>query len=1381
MSHSLTDQIICISGMERSGTSLIARTLNILGVYLGPTENSILETEYNAKGCWEHRQLLDINEQILIRLGGNTHEIPVFPFQWEKQPFLTDLRSKAREIIQKNFSGHPLWGWKDTRNCLTLPFWQNILPSIDYVICIRNPIDVAQSLVNRKWVETYPKAFDLWMNYTYELLRNTAGKRRHIVFYEDMMTNWDVELKRFAKFLNNPSLSEQESIREKINQFVSQELQHYETPIENLIDNQDVNFPAKALFSILRLNNDVEINALNNNSYITNHFSDKILDIFSFYSSLEQKNTNTLLLEGNNLRERLIQLEAELISENAELKAALSSKSIEFENLKTQAASYKNELIELNFNLSQIKTERDNLITDILQAKTERNDLDKILFKYKGDLVRIKNERDELRNNLHKNQIEYESIIIQNEDNARTVNKLEEEISNDKAHIASLNNQLKAIDVYIQQKEQDIRIALSALEITQSGIGWYVLQRYRNLTYRLMPTGSLRRRFYDFMLGGAIAGRKRKKSKSNIEVIGTTLARSGDVPITSQIQDFAVCTIASKNYLSAVRVFAHSLRKTNPNTPVFVLLVDQVDGAFDPTAEPFQVITLDELNNIPEPQYFKFKYTPIELNTAAKPYFLEYLFKKIKLSRVCYFDPDIYIFHSLQGLWDLLNGYSIILTPHITQPYSDNRDPSELAINLAGIFNLGFIGISNTPSSDRFLQWWKNRMYDFCFMAPNAGMHVDQNWVNFAPVMYDGVFILRDPAYNIAYWNLHYRGKQLRFLSQNRLLIDDRPAVFYHFSGLPLNNIEKISIHQNRFTLSDFPNLRPLFEMYRNLLLNNGYEQTRNLEYAYGRFENGAIIPSFARQIYNHLDKNQIREFGDPFSVQNKKPFFEWLNEPVDNDSQLVITRLHMELYRARTDLRSIFPDPLGRDRSAFRIWLENSAMRDHNLDRCFVFVGQLNKTIKRQSSHTSILLFSIRQVAKEAIKSLVQKKTGVVNFLRRVDRAIFGSPASSLAATPIINTNGTSSTIESLNSLPFGINIAGYIQGEFGVAEVSRASIRAVEKTNLPFVINNISTSNHHYNDKTYKTFSDENPFCVNLIHVNADMVPEYVKLKTPQYFRNRYNIGYWFWELANFPARWQASFEPFDEIWVASTFCQESIAKSSPIPVVKMTFPIILSDKEIAPDRDMFKIPKDKFLFLFSFDYLSVFERKNPLAVLKAFNKAFDKRDDVILVVKTINMEYAPEKVEQLKAEMRRSNVHLLEGHLSRHEMLTLVASCDSYVSLHRSEGFGLGMAQAMYFGKPVIATGYSGNMEFMNHNNSFLVKYKLTELEQDFGPYEKGNFWAEPDINDAADLMYRVFQKTDDVVKIAEQGRLNIQNKMTPSITGRQIIDRLNLRIR
>lgn len=355
------------------------------------------------------------------------------------------------------------------------------------------------------------------------------------------------------------------------------------------------------------------------------------------------------------------------------------------------------------------------------------------------------------------------------------------------------------------------------------------------------------------------------------------------------------------------------------------------------------------------------------------------------------------------------------------------------------------------------------------------------------------------------------------------------------------------------------------------------------------------------------------------------------------------------------------------------------------------------------------------------------------------------------------------------------GINIAGYINGEFGIGEGVRANIRAVEAAGIPFVINNFTRSPHRKQDTTYQNFSSDNPHPINLIQVNADQVATFIKHTGSSYFENKYNIGFWAWEIPAFPPEWQPAFNHFHEIWTYSNSCAEAIAQVSPIPVIKIMPSISLPAPSLS--REALNIPKNKFIFLFVFDFSSRIERKNPLTAIQAFKQAFGDDDSVLLIVKSSNSNKFPEEQASLNSAIaNNSNIKHLDGYLSKDKINGLLYNCDCYVSMHRCEGFGLTMAEAMFYGKPVIATGYSSNTEFMNVGNSFLVKYKLIPIEQDCGPYKKGNVWAEADAEHAADLMRYVFNNYREAQQIGAIAAEEIKTLLNPQVTGSKIRKRL-----
>ncbi|MEP6486180.1 glycosyltransferase [Microcoleus vaginatus GB2-A3] len=368
------------------------------------------------------------------------------------------------------------------------------------------------------------------------------------------------------------------------------------------------------------------------------------------------------------------------------------------------------------------------------------------------------------------------------------------------------------------------------------------------------------------------------------------------------------------------------------------------------------------------------------------------------------------------------------------------------------------------------------------------------------------------------------------------------------------------------------------------------------------------------------------------------------------------------------------------------------------------------------------------------------------------------------------------SQNITAKNSYPnIGINIAGYINGEFGIGEGVRANIRAAEAAGIPFAINNFTRSPHRKKDTTYQNFSQDNPYPVNLIQVNADEVATFIKHIGSSYFDKKYNIGFWAWELPAFPPEWQPAFNHFHEIWTYSNYCAEAIAAVAPIPVIKIMPSIALPAPYL--NREALNLPKNKFIFLFVFDFSSRIERKNTLATIQAFKQAFGEDDRLLLIIKSSNSNKNLEQQNLLKSAIANSsNIKHLDGYLSKPKINGLLYNCDCYVSLHRCEGFGLTMAEAMFYGKPVIATGYSSNTEFMNVGNSYLVKYKLIPLEKDCGPYKKGNVWAEPDVEHAADLMRHVFNNYREAQQVGRIASDEIKTLLNPPTVGSKIQNRL-----
>jgi hypothetical protein len=239
--------------MHRSGTSPITRILNLLGMALGAEERLMPALEgNNPTGFWEHLYIVQINDELLSRLGGSWDVPPELPNGWEQSADLKEVRQRARELLHKDFGEDTFWGWKDPRTCLTLPFWKSMIPHLKYVICIRNPLDVAKSLKVRDDIP-WNRALELWAKYNIAALKNTDGEPRLFALYDNLFTDLERELARLASFSNVETPDSDSELHRSIATFLDDGLRHHGTLDSELLDQNSLDFFSTGLYLMLRL------------------------------------------------------------------------------------------------------------------------------------------------------------------------------------------------------------------------------------------------------------------------------------------------------------------------------------------------------------------------------------------------------------------------------------------------------------------------------------------------------------------------------------------------------------------------------------------------------------------------------------------------------------------------------------------------------------------------------------------------------------------------------------------------------------------------------------------------------------------------------------------------------------------------------------------------------------------------------------------------------------------------------------------------------------------------------------------------------------------------------------------------------------------------
>ncbi len=774
-------------------------------------------------------------------------------------------------------------------------------------------------------------------------------------------------------------------------------------------------------------------------------------------------------------------------------------------------------------------------------------------------------------------------------------------------------------------------------------------------------------------------------------------------------------TIASANYTAYARTLMDSVRWHHPDASRYLFLADEDPGDLGLDPDLLTVVPARALP-IPHFDHMALRYSILELNTALKPYAFQWLSERHPDDLIVYLDPDILVLSPLTEVVEAAEaGALAVVTPHLTAPLEDGRRPDELGIMRAGAYNLGFIAMGSHPARGDLAAWWGRKLEFGALIDFEGGTFTDQKWVDLVPGMFPDVVILRHPGYNLAYWNLAIRTVARDV--DGRLVADGLPVSFVHFSGIDPNNPAQFSKYQDRFSIDDLGALRPWHLRYLELLRENGHARYARIPYAFGRLRDGTILTSEMRAIFRYrYDVGRTHECTDPFGL-TRRP----------------LTGVHLPpAWAART----IPPGRLRRLR-----------------DQPAVAAAEAR-------------LLPPGSPARRAVKRVIPGRAAPDFTPPAPDDAV-----QARIPFPVTRPTGLESTPRA--------NVVGYVTGEFGVAEGARNIVRAARAGGVDVALIGVGAvgTARSADTRLADSVTDVAVHPVTILCVNADQTPTVMEQLGPATVGGRVNVGYWFWELARFPEAWRGSIDRLDEIWVASRFVEDAVRAATEKPVVNVRMAVDATPSR-AYARSDFGLPADRFVFLFSFDFRSFVARKNPGAVVDAFRRAFPRGDEpAALLLKTTNGDAKPAELAALVAAAAGDpRIEVRDGFLTRDEVFGLESLADCYVSLHRSEGYGLGLAESMSLGKPVIGTAYSGNMEFMDAENSCLVGYRLVAVGAGEYPFAEGQVWADPDVDQAAFHMRRLVGDPAYAAALGQRARARMQQDFSFASVGERIARQL-----
>ena len=646
----------------------------------------------------------------------------------------------------------------------------------------------------------------------------------------------------------------------------------------------------------------------------------------------------------------------------------------------------------------------------------------------------------------------------------------------------------------------------------------------------------------------------------------------------------------------------------------------------------------------------------------------------------------------------------------------------------------------------------------YCYSDVESGLFTDQKFCNYLPVFIEKTKIYHGAEANIAYWNLHEREiseKNGVFLS------NDREVLFFHFSGIVYDKNFKfkyLSKHENRYK-SEIPNdlANKINKYLEQLSLNTKLFRKLGIDDKYSLDEIDEIsLDSYTRAYIKEIEKKEIQY---KFSDIDKNWFFR-VSKELENPYEL--NRYFFGIYFSRKDLHQVFNINKRSGLDDFLRWVNNEIVLGNLHTNLLKYIPDDIKIDNRSSLVRKFILrvskFLLRKYPFFFTNALVAK---FKNFIKRLFFKNYLKKTKSIE---------NKLRLFSKKELPLekreGFNVFGYFKESTGLAVGANLMTEMLKEAKFKVSKNIVDISD---NSIISEEFMNQKIWDISLFHINADQTPNLFPALQKKYL-DTFRIGYWAWELERFPSNYLKSGEYLNDLWVPSRFIAESIERSCNFEPKVIPHPVKEHSKNKSNLDKRFDI-KDRFVVTGIMDLNSYAERKNPSGILKAFSDAcIDKsfRKDAVLVLKLSGSFKKREVLQKINSykEKHKSQIVVIDEIFSEKEMEGLRNITDVFISLHRSEGFGLNLIENMSAGNLVIATNYSGNKDFMNEKNSLLVDFKMIPVREGDYPEWEGQFWADPSIKDAAEKLIWSFKNHSESDKISKYAKSFINKNFSIS---------------